>query len=109
VEILRDLDYLRHEDSLTGEAHALAAGMVPPPTSSTDMMKWLYVVLNINRILCQCVEKSIAKKQSRQNDRNLNLFSSMVPKIVEPKEDYTRLGLAQFLAKIREVVVGIVI
>ena len=55
------------------------------------------------------MEKSTAKKQPRQYDRNLNLFSSTVPTIVGPKGVYTHPGLAQFLAEITEVTVHIII
>jgi hypothetical protein len=55
------------------------------------------------------VEKSTAKKQLRQYDRNLNLFSSTVPMIVGPKGVYTPPGLAQFLVRIREITAHIII
>jgi hypothetical protein len=50
-----------------------------------------------------------AKKQPRQNDRTLNLFSSIVPKIIGPKGVYTYTGLTEFLALIKEVTAQIVV
>jgi hypothetical protein len=36
-----------------------------PGGQSGRQTKWLNIVLDINGVLCQCVEKSTAKKQPR--------------------------------------------
>ena len=65
-----------------------------PGSQCERQPKWLNIMLNINGVLCQCMEKSTTKKQPRQNEQIFNMFFQTVQTIVGPKRVYTCLGLS---------------
>jgi hypothetical protein len=70
------------------------------PVVLTTKVKWLNIVLDINGILCHCMEKAGTSRMPFVYDERQGIHSSTVPMIVEPKADFTRLGLLEFLTEI---------
>jgi hypothetical protein len=60
---------------------------------STSPLKWLNIVLDINDILCYCMEKAAARGMLFVNDVKQGIHSPTVPTIVRPKAVFTHLGL----------------
>ncbi len=79
------------------------------PIESRPPRKWLNVVLDLNGILCHCVDKSTAKRQQFTNDVRQHQFSSLIPTLVGPKGVYTRPGLHEFLSALSEFAANVVI
>ncbi len=76
---------------------------------SMPRRKWLNIVLDLNGILCHCVERSAARRQRYTNDVSLHEFSSTVPTLIGPKGVYTRPRLREFLAAISDITSHVVI
>jgi hypothetical protein len=60
---------------------------------STSALKWLNIVLDINGILCHCMEKAATRRMLFVNDVKQGIYSPTVPTIVGPKAVFTRPGL----------------
>jgi hypothetical protein len=69
---------------------------------STSPPKWLNIVLDINGILCHCMEKAATNKMAFVNDVKDGIHSSTIPTIVGPKAVFTRPSLLEFLTAISE-------
>ena len=70
------------------------------PIVLTTKAKWLNIILDINRILCHCMEKVGTSKIPFVYDVKHGIHSSTVPMIVGPKAVLMRPGLLKFLIKI---------
>jgi hypothetical protein len=62
--------------------------------------KWLNIILNINIILCHCMEKARTSRMPFMYEESQGIHSSTVPTIVGPKVVFTRLGLLEFFTTI---------
>lgn len=82
---------------------------VPSVVSPPRRRKWLNLVLDLNGILCQCVDKYHLPRNFPVNDVRENIFSSTVPTVIGPKGVFTRPGLREFLAEVSDVVDRVVI
>lgn len=65
--------------------------------------KWLNIVLDLNGILCQCVDKSQLPKFGQTNTVSSHIFSASVPTRIGPKCVYTRPRLQEFLAELFDI------
>jgi hypothetical protein len=84
---------------------------VPKGVSSivlTNPPKWLNIVLDINGILCQCMEKVATNRMPFVNDVRDGIHSSTVSTIVGPKSIFMRPGLLQFPTAISKFVAHVV-
>ena len=66
---------------------------VPKGVSSkvlTSPPKWLNIVLNINGILCHCIEKAATRGMHFVNDLKQGIHSPTFPTIVRLKAVFTR-------------------
>ena len=70
------------------------------PIVLTTKAKWLNIILDINGILCHCMEKAGMSKMPFVYDVKHEIHLSKVPTIVGPKAAYTRPGLLKFLIEI---------
>jgi hypothetical protein len=70
------------------------------PVVLTTKVKWLNIVLDINGILCHCMEKAGTSRMPFMYDERKGIHSSTVPTIVGPKAVFTRPGLFEFLTEI---------
>jgi hypothetical protein len=75
----------------------------------TGPPKWLNVVLNINGILCHCMEKKAANRMPFMNSVQQGIHSSMVPTIVGTKAVFTRPGLHEFLSAVSKFATKVII
>jgi hypothetical protein len=65
---------------------------------STDPKpKWLNIVLDINGILCHCMDKKATNRMPFVNPVQQRIHLSTVPTIVVPKVVFTKPGLHKFL------------
>jgi hypothetical protein len=77
---------------------------------STDPKpKWLNIVLNINDILCHCMEKKATNRMPFVNSVQQRVYSSTVPTIIGPKAVFTRPGLHEFLTTISKFSARVII
>jgi hypothetical protein len=76
------------------------------PTSPT---KWLNIVLDINGILCHCMEKAAIRGMLFVNDVKQGIRLPTVPTIVGPKAVFTRPSLHEFFTEISEFTARILI
>jgi hypothetical protein len=81
-------------DSLVSEE------FVPSLVMSTGPPKWLNIILDINGILCHCMEKKATNRMPFVNSVQQRIHSSTVPTIVGPKAVFTQPGLLEFLTTI---------
>ena len=75
----------------------------------TTKVRWLNIVLDINGILCHCMEKVGTSKPPYVYDVEHGIHSSTVPTIVGPKVVYARPGLLNFLIEISNFAPRIII
>ena len=59
--------------------------------------KWLNIVLDLNGVLCQCVERSSARQHRRTLREDQHVYSSWIPTLVGPKGVYCRPRDCEFL------------
>ena len=71
-------------------APSLSIGCRPPS-------KWLNIVLDLNGVLCQCVERSSARRLGRTLREDQHVYSSRIPTLVGPKGVYCRPRVREFL------------
>ena len=71
-------------------ASSLSIGWRPP-------LKWLNIVLDLNGVLCQCVERSSARRHGRILREDQHVYSSRIPTLVGPKGMYCRPRVREFL------------
>jgi hypothetical protein len=77
---------------------------------STDPKpKWLNIVLDINGILCHCMEKKATNKMPFVNSVQQGIHLSTVPTIVGPKAVFTRPGLHEFLIAISKFTAKVIV
>jgi hypothetical protein len=77
---------------------------------STDpKLKWLNIILDINGILCYCMEKKATNRMPFVYSVQQRIHSSTVPTIVELKAVFTRPGLHEFLIAISKFAVRVII
>jgi hypothetical protein len=69
---------------------------------STGPPKWLNIVLDINGILCHCMEKKATNRMLFVNSVQQGIHLFTVPTIVGLKAVSTRPGLHEFLTTINE-------
>jgi hypothetical protein len=74
-----------------------------------SLPKWLNIVLDINGILCHCVEQATTKRMPLVNDVKLEILLSMVPTIIKPKGVFKHPGLSEFLIAISKFAAHVVI
>jgi hypothetical protein len=67
--------------------------------------KWLHIILDINGILCYCMEKAATNKMPFVNDVKQGIHSSIIPTIVGPKAIFTCLRLLKFFTAINRTTV----
>jgi hypothetical protein len=85
---------------------------VPKGVSSvvlTSPPKWLNVVLDINGILCHCMEKVATRGMLFMNDVKQGIHSPTVPTIVGPKAVFMRPSLHEFFTTISEFATRVLI
>ena len=75
----------------------------------TTKTKWLNIILDINGIICHCMEKVGTSKPLCVFDVEHGIHSSTVPTIVGPKAVYACPGLLKFLTEISKFAARIVI
>jgi hypothetical protein len=78
------------------------------PVVLTTKAKWLNIILDINGILCHCMEKAGASRMPFLYDVKQGIHSSMVPTIVGPKAVFMRPGLLEFLIEISKFAARII-
>ena len=71
-------------------ASSLSIGCRPPS-------KWLNIVLDLNGVLCQCVERSSARRHRRAPREDQHVYSSWIPTLVSPKGVYCGPCVREFL------------
>jgi hypothetical protein len=71
--------------------------------------KWLNIVLDINGILCHCMEKKATIRMLFVNSVQQRIHSSTVPTIVGPKAVFTRPSLHEFLTTISKFAARVII
>jgi hypothetical protein len=71
--------------------------------------KWLNIVLDINGILCHCMEKKATNRMPFVNSVQQGIHSSTVPTIVGPKAVFTRPGLHELLTAISKFAARVII
>jgi hypothetical protein len=76
---------------------------------STGPPKWLNVVLDINIILCHCIEKKAANRMPFMNSVQQGIHSSTIPTIVGKEAVFTRRGLHEFLSAISKFAAKVII
>ena len=59
--------------------------------------KWLNIVLDLNGVLCQCVERSSASQHGRTFREDQHVYSLQIPTLVGPKGVYCRPRVCEFL------------
>ena len=59
--------------------------------------KWLNIVLDLNGVLCQCVERSAAIRRGRTYLPEQHIYSSKVPTLIGTKGVYCRPRVREFL------------
>ena len=59
--------------------------------------KWLNIVLDLNGVLCQCVERSSARRHRRTLREDQHVYSSRILTLVGPKGVYYRPCVCEFL------------
>ena len=59
--------------------------------------KWLNIVLDLNGVLCQCVERSSARRHERTLCEDQLIYSSRIPTLVGPKGVYCCPRVHEFL------------
>jgi hypothetical protein len=79
------------------------------PVVSTSPSKWLNIVLDINSILCHCMEKAATRRMFFVNDIKQGIHSPTVPTIVELKAVFTSFGLHEFFITISEFAARVLI
>ena len=58
--------------------------------------KWLNIVLDLNGVLCQCVERSSASRHGRTFREDQHVYSSHIPTLVGPKGVYVVFMFVSF-------------
>jgi hypothetical protein len=76
---------------------------------STSPLKLLNIVLDINGILCYCMEKAATRGMLFVNDIKQGIHSPTVPTIVGPKAVFMRPGLYEFFTTISEFATRVLI
>jgi hypothetical protein len=78
---------------------------------STNPPKWLNIVLDINSILCYCMEKAMTRGMLFVNDESYKqgIHSPTVPTIVGPKAVFTRPSLHEFFTTISKFATRVLI
>jgi hypothetical protein len=78
---------------------------------STNPPKWLNIVLDINSILCYCMEKAMTRGMLFVNDESYKqgIHSPTVPTIVGPKAVFTRPSLHEFFTTISKFAARVLI
>ena len=71
--------------------------------------KWLNIVLDLNGVLCQCVERSSASQHGRTFHEDQQVYSSRIPTLVSPKGMYYRPRVHEFLRFISSFAAWVVI
>jgi hypothetical protein len=66
----------------------------------TGPPKWLNIVLDINGILCHCIEKKAMNRMPFVNSVQQGIHSTTVPTTVDPKAVFMQPGLFEFLTAI---------
>jgi hypothetical protein len=79
------------------------------PVVLTTKAKWLNIILDINGILCHCMEKAGASRMPFLYDVKQGIHSSTVPTIVGPKAIFTSPGLLEFFTEISKFAARIII
>ena len=72
---------------------------------SVDVPRWLNVILDLNGVLCSCVQKNtVTRRTSQQKPFYAEGFvhSATVPTCVGPKAIYVRPGVAAFVRRVSE-------
>ena len=64
---------------------------------SRPSSKWLNIVLDLNGVLCQCVERSTASRHRRTFREDQHVYSSRIPTLVGPKGVYYCPCVCEFL------------
>ena len=64
--------------------------------------KWLNIVLDLNGVLCQCIERSTAIQRGRTFIPEQHTYSSKYPTIIGPKGVFCRPRVREFLDSISE-------
>ena len=59
--------------------------------------KWLNIVLDLNGVLCQCVERLSASRRGRTFREDQHVYSSWIPTLVGPKGVYCCPRVCEFL------------
>ena len=59
--------------------------------------KWLNIVLDLNGVLCQCVERSSTSRHKRTLREDQHVYSSWIPTLVGPKGMYYHPRVSEFL------------
>ncbi len=96
-------------DQVVSPSSGVALPRTVSSLGSQPRGKWLNLVLDLNGILCQCVDKSQLPKNAWVNPVDWHAFSSAVPTLLGPKHVYTRPRLADFLAVVAEVADRVVV
>jgi hypothetical protein len=84
-------------DSLVSEEYVPEGVFLVVLTTPT---RWLNIGLDINRVLCHCIEKVGTSRMPFVYDVRQGIHSSTVPTIVGPKAIFTRPDLLEFLTEI---------
>jgi len=71
--------------------------------------KWLNIVLNLNGVLYQCVERATAVRRGRSYHLDQHIYFARIPTLIGRKCVYCRPRLHEFLDRIFDLVAHIVV
>ena len=72
-------------------------------------LKWLNIVLDLNGVLCQCVERSSASRHRQTFREDQHVYSLRIPTLVGPKGVYCRPCVREFLPFISSFAARVVV
>ena len=84
-------------DQICTEDSGDAIGAPLLSIGSRPSSKWLNIVLDLNSVFCQCVERSAASRRKGTFYEDQHVYSSRIPTLVGPKGVYCRLCVREFL------------
>ena len=61
------------------------------------LRKWLNIVLDLNGVLCECVERSVASRHGQTFCEDQYVYFSQIPTLVGPKGVYCHPCVREFL------------
>ena len=86
-----------------------AIGASSLPIGYRSSSKWLNIVLDLNGVLCQCVERSSTSRHRQTFREDQHVYSSRISTLVGPKGVYCRPCFREFLCFISNFAARVVV